>query len=111
MQASYPVRRRTCERDLELLSTLVPLLCDDSRRPYRWSWPQDRMLDVPGMDPTTALTFVLARRFLEQILPRTSLGLLSPYFAHAQSMLDAANPGVLRAGRTRSASCPAASSS
>ena len=49
------------------------------------------MLDVP----TTALTFVLARRFLEQVLPRTSLGLLSPYFEHAQTILDAANPGGL----------------
>ena len=96
-QEGYPVRRRTVERDLELLSRLFPLGCDDSQRPYRWSWPQDRMLDVPGMDPTTALTFVLASRFLEQVLPRTSLGLLSPYFEHARAMLDAANPGGLAA--------------
>lgn len=96
-QEGYPVRRRTVERDLDLLSGLFPLSCDDSQRPYLWSWPQDRLLDVPGMDPTTALTFVLASQFLEQVLPRTSLGLLSPYFQHARAMLDAANPGGVAA--------------
>lgn len=93
----YSARRRTVERDLELLSGVFPLLCDDSARPCRWSWPQDRMLDVPGMDPTTALTFALAHRFLEQVLPRTTLGLLKPYFEHARAVLDAAAPSGLAA--------------
>lgn len=93
----YPARRRTVERDLELLSGVFPLLCDDSARPYRWSWPQDRMLDVPGMDPSTALTFGLANRFLEQVLPRTSLNQLQPYFEHARAVLDATAPGGLAA--------------
>lgn len=93
----YRVTRRTVERDLDLLSGLFPLLCDDGGRPYRWSWPQDRMLEVPGMDPTTALTFALASRFLEQVLPRTSLSLLQPYFEQARTVLNASAASGLAA--------------
>jgi hypothetical protein len=32
------VTRRTLQRDIERLSRSLPLACDDTRKPYRWSW-------------------------------------------------------------------------
>ncbi|MCO4761619.1 MAG: hypothetical protein KC502_08960 [Myxococcales bacterium] len=32
---------RTVQRDLQQLSTVLPLVCDDRSRPYGWSWQSD----------------------------------------------------------------------
>jgi predicted DNA-binding transcriptional regulator YafY len=85
----YTVTRRTIQRDLHQLARTFPLLCDD-HRPAGWSWaPDAALLDLPGMDPNTALTFTLVERFLAPLLPRSTLGRMQPYLAQAQQILDA----------------------
>lgn len=32
------VTRRTVQRDLERLSSILPIACNDSSKPYRWAW-------------------------------------------------------------------------
>jgi len=79
---------RTLQRDLAgRLALDFPLLCDESRKPYRWSFPkQTPHFDFPAVDTPTALAFVLAQSHLSKLLPPSMLELLTPYFdlAHRQ---------------------------
>jgi predicted DNA-binding transcriptional regulator YafY len=85
----YTVTRRTVQRDLHQLARAFPLLCDE-HHPPGWSWaPDAALIDIPGMDPTTALTFALVERFLAPLLPRRTFGRIQPYLAQAQQVLDA----------------------
>src|SRR5882724_173062 len=85
----YTVTRRTIQRDLHQLARAFPLPCDE-HRPAGWSWaPEAAVLDLPGMDPNTALTFTLVERFLAPLLPRSTLGRIRPYLTQAQQILDA----------------------
>jgi predicted DNA-binding transcriptional regulator YafY len=84
----YTVTRRTIQRDLHQLARTFPLLCDE-HRPAGWSWaPEAALLDLPGMDPHTALTFTLVERFLAPLLPRSTFGRIQPYLTQAQQILD-----------------------
>lgn len=83
----FDVSLRGVQRDLESLSTRFPLSCDDRSKPFQWSWPKEFVFDVPGMDSPTALTFMLARQFLMQVLPRATLELLQPHFTQAGKVL------------------------
>ena len=53
---------RTLQRDLTgRLGLDFPLLCDESQRPFRWSFPKDTpQFDLPALDTPTALAFALA---------------------------------------------------
>jgi len=85
----YTVTRRTIQRDLHQLARTFPLLCDE-HRPAGWSWaPDGALIDLPGMDPNTALTFTLVERFLAPLLPRSTFGRIQPYLIQAQQILDA----------------------
>jgi len=69
----YGVTRRTIQRDLHLLARTMPLFCDE-HRPAGWCWaPEAALIDLPGMDPNTALMFTLVERFLAPLLPRSTL--------------------------------------
>jgi predicted DNA-binding transcriptional regulator YafY len=85
----YTVTRRTIQRDLHQLARTFPLTCDE-HRPAGWCWaPDATLLDLPGMDPNTALTFALVERFLAPLLPRSTFGRIRPYLTQAQQVLDA----------------------
>lgn len=84
----YEVDVRTIQRDLERLSRKFPLYCDDRNKPYGWSWKSNQLLDVPGMNPATALTFTLAAEHLKPLLPKSVWDLMNPYFEHAGQVLD-----------------------
>src|ERR687896_2693049 len=72
----YTVTRRTIQRDLHQLALTFPLLCDE-HRPAGWSWaPGTTLLDLTGMDPNTALTFVLVERFRAPLLTHSTFGRL-----------------------------------
>lgn len=81
--------RRTIQRDLEKLSTLFPIACHDSTKPYGWYWIKDApTFAMPGMDPVTALTFHLAEKHLARIFPRSAMSTLQPYLDLAGRVLD-----------------------
>jgi predicted DNA-binding transcriptional regulator YafY len=85
----YAVTRRTIQRDLHQLARTFPLLCDE-HRPAGWSWaPDAALIDLPGMDPNTALTFTLVDQFLAPLLPRSTFVRIQPYLTQAQRILDA----------------------
>jgi predicted DNA-binding transcriptional regulator YafY len=87
---------RSIQRDLMNLSAIFPITCDERNKPFGWSWLREaEPMDVPGMDPQTALTFHLAKNFLTPLLPRSTLQYLGPYFDRAKSVLDELKrPGI-----------------
>lgn len=83
---------RTVQRDLHTLSLSFPVESDQSK-PIGWSWRADAaVLDIPGMDGHTALTFALVQSYMQKLLPATTLSHMRPWFQHAE--------GVLQAGAT-----------
>jgi predicted DNA-binding transcriptional regulator YafY len=85
--------RRTIERDLNDLSGLFPLVVDDRSRPYGWSWSAEGVpLDVPGMEPETALTFKILEHFAGRMLPKHTLSRLRPHIDLADQVLRNLDP-------------------
>ncbi|MDQ7012053.1 MAG: hypothetical protein Q9M29_09550, partial [Mariprofundaceae bacterium] len=85
----FETTQRTIQRDLMTLSSIYPLACDERGRPYGWSWMADaEVMDIPGMDSHTALTFHLVKEHLEPLLPKATLRLLQPHFRTARHILD-----------------------
>jgi predicted DNA-binding transcriptional regulator YafY len=86
---AFPVTARTVERDLSKLSTQFGYTCDEAGVGYRWFWPAGfRPIEIPGLEPSTALAFNLAERHLQSLLPPSTLDLLAPYFERARTVLD-----------------------
>jgi len=85
----FETTQRTIQRDLMKLSEIYPLTCDERSKPYGWSWIAEAdVMDIPGMDSHTALTFWLASQHLEPLLPKTTLRQLQPHFKTATHVLD-----------------------
>ena len=112
----YPTTERTIQRDLMRLSgALFGLLLDDRSRPHGWSWDRAAVqLDIPGMEPQTALAFKLAEHFSGQLMAPATLSALAPYFRRADGVLaDTASPvstwpekiQVITRGQTLRAPC------
>ena len=91
----YPTTQRTVQRDLLRLSgELFGLSLDDRSRPHGWSWDRDAtQLDIPGMEPQTALALKLAEHFSCQLMAPATLNALEPYLQRAADVLaDTASP-------------------
>lgn len=98
----FAVTSRTVERDLAKLSTIFGYTSEEDGRSYRWFWPPDfKTLDIPGLDPSTALAFSLAEKHLAHLLPPSTLDLLHPYFRRAGEVLDAVPATTLSGWRDK----------
>lgn len=85
---SFAVTKRTVERDLQELSRLFPLVSDEREKPFGWSWKKDApRLDLPGLDPSEALTLLMVERHLETVLPAATRKRLKPHFDLARNAL------------------------
>lgn len=95
--AGYRTDLRTVQRDLIKLSAELPLVSDDAK-PRGWSWQMDAApLDIPTLDPQSALTFRLAEDYLRALLPVSTLNYLQPWFRAAKGVLDATSAnGMVR---------------
>lgn len=88
--AGYEVVPRTVQRDLEKLSLVFPLRCDDRSKPYRWSFaPGSPAFTLPGMSPAVAFAVRMAAEHLAPALPRSTTLALGPYIAQADAVLAA----------------------
>jgi predicted DNA-binding transcriptional regulator YafY len=95
--AGYKTTKRSIQRDLNLLSGVFPLICDDRSQTYGWSWSGDApTFDLPAMDGPTALTVRLIEQFIPTLLPPAIRDLLAPQFARARAVLDANPDNPLR---------------
>ena len=82
---------RTVQRDLNTMALTFPLLSDDAK-PQGWSWATDApQLSVPNLDEHAALTFLMAQMHLDQVLPKSTMSYLAPWFKAASQTLT--SPG------------------
>jgi len=87
-EEGFRVSKRSVERDLQSLSTVFPLLCDDSSTPFLWSWSKDApSFSLPGMSPLQALVLLTAQEHLRDLLPQGQLGQLAPLFEQARQTI------------------------
>lgn len=94
-ERGFSVTLRSLQRDLNKLSALFSLQCDDSVTPYRWSFSRDALLDLAAMDTPTALALYLAEGHLKALLPQSVLEQLGPQFRKARNYLgELANNGL-----------------
>ncbi len=95
--AGHKTTKRSVQRELNLLSGVFPLVCDDRSQTYGWSWSADApTFDLPGMDGPTALTVRLIEQFIPTLLPPAIRDLLAPQFARARAVLGAHSDNALR---------------
>lgn len=93
----FNVSVKTIQRDLQSISRLFPITSIEDSRPYGWSWMEDAdIVDIPSMDQKTALTFRMVDQFLSQMMPRSTIQFLEPYFNRAQVILENAEKSSLR---------------
>ncbi|MDR9455714.1 MAG: WYL domain-containing protein [Spiribacter sp.] len=85
----YPTTERTVQRDLMRLSgQIFGLMQDDRSRPHGWCWDRDAgQMDIPGMEPQTALAFKLAEHFSGRLMAPSTRSTLEPYFRQAEQVL------------------------
>lgn len=92
--AGYETTLRTIQRDLIKLSSALPLLGDETT-PQGWSWEAHApQMDFPTLEPQAALVFHLADRYLQSLLPASTLDYLSPWFRTATGVLDNQGNGL-----------------
>lgn len=86
----FEITTRSLQRDLSgKLSTEFPLLSLEVGKTNYWSFREDApQWDLPNLDPSAALAFLLAESHLEKLLPYGILELLKPYFEHARAQLE-----------------------
>jgi predicted DNA-binding transcriptional regulator YafY len=83
------VSLRTVQRDLNSLSQMFPLDFDQSK-PQGWCWRHGAgQLEIPGMDVHAALTFTLVEQYMQNLLPRTTLNNMAPWFQAAEGVANA----------------------
>jgi predicted DNA-binding transcriptional regulator YafY len=84
----YETSLRTVQRDLNELSRIFPIECDDRSTPFGWSWKKDSPgYEFPAMDPIQALTFSLAAQYLEPLMPKASFKRVEKFFKRAEKVL------------------------
>lgn len=92
----FTATERTIQRDLDELSIPFSLCSDESSKPYKWSFPHDKaVIDIPGMSPQMALTFILVKKFASNSFPSSVLQNLAPYFLQAENELGSINDNTL----------------
>jgi predicted DNA-binding transcriptional regulator YafY len=80
------VSLRTVQRDLNTLATTFPLDFDESK-PQGWCWRKGAsQLEIPSMDAHAALTFNLVEQYMQNLLPRSTLSHMAPWFDAAQGV-------------------------
>ena len=83
----FQTTNRTVQRDLDKLSIHFQIYGDE-HKPRGWSWAKDAVvLDLPAMDPQTALTLHLVAEHSKRVLPPSTLRHLKPHFDLAQKTL------------------------
>ena len=96
-QQGIDIHRRSIQRDLEKLSEVFPLSCDDRDKPYGWSWSAEApSFDIPAMAPPAALAYRMVEAFLAELFPHEVFHQLAPHFRHAGNVLDQTDRATLK---------------
>ncbi len=88
----FVVTKRTVERDLDELSTIFGIACNDKGMPYGWYWMKGEYADLPGLSVSDALSLRLVEDLLRPLLPSTILESLETRFGQAKVKLAELSP-------------------
>jgi len=94
----WDVSRRTIQRDLNSLSTIFPLECNDKSKPHGWFWMPQNRIDIPGFSVPEALTMQLIEDYMKSMLPLSIVSVLGPQFKQAREKLNAVKQDNRSAG-------------
>ena len=85
----FEITPRSIQRDLNDLSLMFPLQCDDREKPFGWSWQKHAPnFDLPALSVPEALTLAMVEQHLRNLLPLPMVDQLLPYFKAARKRLD-----------------------
>lgn len=89
-ELGFDVSRRTIQRDLDKLSLVFPLICQQDGKTNLWQFTlrEAHHLFLPGMDHRTALTLKLAEEHLKPFIPQQLMCFLAPLFPEADKTLQ-----------------------
>jgi predicted DNA-binding transcriptional regulator YafY len=91
----HEASRRTIERDLEALSRVFAIECDDRSKPFGWRYRLNaQLLQIPGLSESEALSLILMEVYLKNLLPIAVAENLSPYFQAARDRFGELNPDM-----------------
>lgn len=94
--AGYQISLRSIQRDLNELSAILPLVSDNAK-PQGWSWQAEaEQFHLPFLEPQAALTFHLVQRYLQALLPESTLNYLDPWFRTANAVLEENDSGMTK---------------
>ncbi len=84
----FDVSKRQVLRDLELLSGIFPLICNDKGQPYGWRWGDNAACDIPGISIAEALSLAMTEEAVRPYLPPGLAQVMQPQFALAKKKLQ-----------------------
>lgn len=85
----YDTTERTVQRDLQALSSMVPIVCDDESKPHGWYWSKTAPVwNLPGLSLSEAFAFQLLEKFSSSLLPSGIGEQLQPYFIAAREQVN-----------------------
>ncbi|TYL47823.1 helix-turn-helix transcriptional regulator [Marinomonas sp. IMCC 4694] len=88
-EKGFKVSLRTVQRDLNAMTSHLPLYCKEGNGEYRWSLSASFNDSKIGLDTPTALTLVLAHEYLSGLLPQIVVDQITSQFQAAQQYLNA----------------------
>ncbi|MDO6765909.1 YafY family protein [Agarivorans sp. 1_MG-2023] len=106
LERGFEVSERTIQRDLQKLSSIFPLIVDESSKPYRWSLTAEYSSSLPAIDTATSLAFALAEPFLKRQLPNAALSLITRETNQAKRHLNALQQNELSKWRSKVRTIP-----
>lgn len=86
IERGYTVNARTVQRNLDQLAQVLPIICHDQAKPYRWSLNSN--LHLQELNPSSALAVHLAETQLGNLLPQSVTDQLKPLFSAARQHLS-----------------------
>ncbi|MFC4654001.1 helix-turn-helix transcriptional regulator [Rheinheimera marina] len=92
--SGFQISKRTVERDLQELSAIFPIQCNDKSIPYGWHWLAGAGLHFSALTVTEALSLALVESQVRQLLPAPLLSSIAPLFAQANQKLNALKQSV-----------------
>lgn len=90
-EAGFALKKRQVERDLQMLSTLFPLQCNDKSKPFGWYWAVPTQL--PAMSLSDAMSWQLMAPMLEKLLPTPLYQVIQPKLLAATQLLQKSESG------------------
>lgn len=88
-EKGFKVSLRTVQRDLNAMTSHLPLMCVEGDGEHRWCLSSSFSDSKLGLDTPTALTLVLAHEYLSGLLPQIAVKQISSQFKAAQQYLNA----------------------